>query len=189
MNEEPNIKPVNLAVIHKETGFFLSLDGTNPASNEQLCEGLSIQQRALLYGINFYEQAALKMLDPSGAFIVFPSESDALASANQLLRIAGIIEEYWLPCSWEVYGHINCVGRGLEDAKNYAYDAAPLPDKSDYLDGSFRIDEEDESVYAEVPFNCKECGHCMPAMSSRADVRCPMCGRHMDKKDSGRSLR
>ena len=48
---------------------------------------------------------------------------------------------YRVPCSWEVYGITEVEAESWDEAISTAEESS-LPDESDYVDGSFRIDEE-----------------------------------------------
>ena len=51
-----------------------------------------------------------------------------------------------IPVTWEVYGTVEVEANTLEEAIDIARDeegALPLPDESDYVDGSWRVTEED----------------------------------------------
>ena len=50
---------------------------------------------------------------------------------------------YEIPCSWEVYGTMEIEADSLEEAIELAErDDSPMPDDSDYVDGSFQIDRD-----------------------------------------------
>ena len=50
---------------------------------------------------------------------------------------------YEIPCTWEVYGTIEIEADSLEEAIELAErDDSPMPDDSDYVDGSFQIDRD-----------------------------------------------
>ena len=50
---------------------------------------------------------------------------------------------YEIPCTWEVYGTIEIEADSLEEAIELAErDDAPMPDDSDYVDGSFQVDRD-----------------------------------------------
>ena len=50
---------------------------------------------------------------------------------------------YEIPCSWEVYGTIEIEADSLEEAIELAErDDSPMPDDSDYVDGSFQVDRD-----------------------------------------------
>ena len=50
---------------------------------------------------------------------------------------------YEIPCTWEVYGTIEIEADSLEEAIELAErDDSPMPDESDYVDGSFQIDRD-----------------------------------------------
>ncbi len=51
-----------------------------------------------------------------------------------------------IPVTWEVYGTVEVEADMLEDAIDIARDdegVIPLPDDSDYVDGSWRVTDED----------------------------------------------
>jgi hypothetical protein len=51
-----------------------------------------------------------------------------------------------LPVTWEVYGEITVKADSIEDAVkkfNSNSDSFPLPNNSEYVDGSFRLTDED----------------------------------------------
>ena len=54
---------------------------------------------------------------------------------------------YTIPCSWQVKGFITVKADNLLEAVNIARDDAPLPDQSEYLEGSFEIDHQMISYY------------------------------------------
>ena len=48
---------------------------------------------------------------------------------------------YEIPCTWEVYGTVEIEADSLEEAIELAErDDSPMPDDSDYVDGSFQVD-------------------------------------------------
>ena len=50
---------------------------------------------------------------------------------------------YEIPCTWEVYGTVEIEADSLEEAIELAErDDSPMPDESDYVDGSFQIDRD-----------------------------------------------
>ena len=50
---------------------------------------------------------------------------------------------YEIPCTWEVYGTIEIEDDSLEEAIELAErDDSPMPDDSDYVDGSFQVDRD-----------------------------------------------
>ena len=50
---------------------------------------------------------------------------------------------YEIPCSWEVYGTMEVEANSLEEAITLAErDDSPMPDASDYVDGSFEVDRD-----------------------------------------------
>ena len=50
---------------------------------------------------------------------------------------------YEIPCSWEVYGTMEVEANSLEEAIELAErDDSPMPDASDYVDGSFEVDRD-----------------------------------------------
>ena len=50
---------------------------------------------------------------------------------------------YEIPCTWEVYGTLEVEADSLEEAIELAErDDSPMPDESDYVDGSFQIDRD-----------------------------------------------
>jgi hypothetical protein len=50
---------------------------------------------------------------------------------------------YEIPCSWEVYGTMEVEASSLEEAIELAErDDSPMPDASDYVDGSFEVDRD-----------------------------------------------
>ena len=51
------------------------------------------------------------------------------------------VKEYRIPVSWSVCATMTIEAESLEDALEAAQDA-PLPTDSDYLEGSFKVDEE-----------------------------------------------
>jgi hypothetical protein len=56
--------------------------------------------------------------------------------------------QYRIPCSWESYGVMYVEAKSLEQAKDLAENWEPLPD-SEYVDGSFKIDEDILELYLE----------------------------------------
>ena len=51
-----------------------------------------------------------------------------------------------IPVTWEVYGRVVIEANTLEEAMEKARDdegVIPLPDENDYVDGSWRLTEED----------------------------------------------
>ena len=53
---------------------------------------------------------------------------------------------YTIPCTWQVCGFITVEADNLAEALNEA-DDAPLPDTSEFIDGSFEIDHQMISFY------------------------------------------
>ena len=50
---------------------------------------------------------------------------------------------YEIPCTWEVYGTVEIEADRLEEAIELAErDDSPMPDDSDYVDGSFQVDRD-----------------------------------------------
>ena len=50
---------------------------------------------------------------------------------------------YEIPCTWEVYGTIEIEADSLEEAIELAErDDSPMPNDSDYVDGSFQVDRD-----------------------------------------------
>ena len=50
---------------------------------------------------------------------------------------------YEIPCSWEVYGTLEVEANSLEEAIELAErEDSPMPDDSDYVDGSFQVDRD-----------------------------------------------
>ena len=50
---------------------------------------------------------------------------------------------YEIPCTWDVYGTLEVEADSLEEAIELAErDDSPMPDESDYVDGSFQIDRD-----------------------------------------------
>lgn len=60
--------------------------------------------------------------------------------------------QYRIPCSWESYGVMHVEAESLEHAKDLAENWEPLPD-SEYVDGSFKIDEDILEVFLEEDGN------------------------------------
>ena len=53
------------------------------------------------------------------------------------------------PVTWEVYGRVVIEANTLEEAMEKARDdegVIPLPDENDYVDGSWRVTEEDVEI-------------------------------------------
>ena len=54
-----------------------------------------------------------------------------------------------IPVTWEVYGRVVIEANTLEEAMEKARDdegVIPLPDENDYVDGSWRVTEEDVEI-------------------------------------------
>ncbi len=52
------------------------------------------------------------------------------------------MKKWKVPVTWEVCGVVECVASSMEEAMEYAKDdegMLPLPDDSDYVDGSWRL--------------------------------------------------
>ena len=50
---------------------------------------------------------------------------------------------YEIPCTWEGYGTMEVEANSLEEAIELAErDDSPMPDDSDYVDGSFQVDRD-----------------------------------------------
>ena len=63
-------------------------------------------------------------------------------SGNQLEELK-MSKYYEIPCSWEVYGTVEVEANSLEEAIELAErDDSPMPDASDYVDGSFEVDRD-----------------------------------------------
>ena len=60
--------------------------------------------------------------------------------------------QYRIPCSWESYGVMYVEAESLEQAKDLAENWEPLPD-SEYVDSSFRIDEDILEMFLEEDGN------------------------------------
>ena len=57
------------------------------------------------------------------------------------------MKKWKIPVTWEVFGNVVVEADTLAEAMHIARDEEeilPLPDESDYVDGSWRITEEDE---------------------------------------------
>ena len=57
------------------------------------------------------------------------------------------MKKWEIPVTWEVFGKVVVEADTLAEAMHIARDEEeilPLPDESDYVDGSWRITEEDE---------------------------------------------
>ena len=57
------------------------------------------------------------------------------------------MKKWEIPVTWEVFGKVVVEADTLAEAMHIAKDeeeVLPLPDESDYVDGSWRITEEDE---------------------------------------------
>lgn len=58
------------------------------------------------------------------------------------------MKKWEIPVTWEVFGKVVVEADTLAEAMHIARDEEeilPLPDESDYVDGSWRITEEDEA--------------------------------------------
>lgn len=54
-----------------------------------------------------------------------------------------------VPVTWEVCGFVEIEAKTLEEAIEFAKDdegVIPLPEESDYVDGSWRVTEEDVEI-------------------------------------------
>ena len=50
---------------------------------------------------------------------------------------------YEIPCTWEVYGTVEIEADSLEESIELSErDDSPMPDDSDYVDGSFQVDRD-----------------------------------------------
>ena len=50
---------------------------------------------------------------------------------------------YEIPCTWEVYGTLEVEANSLDEAIELAErDDSPMPDESDYVDGTFQVDRD-----------------------------------------------
>ena len=59
------------------------------------------------------------------------------------------MKSWSIPVTWEVYGRIVIEANTLEEAMEKARDdegVIPLPDENDYVDGSWRVTEEDVEI-------------------------------------------
>lgn len=54
-----------------------------------------------------------------------------------------------LPCVWQMAGTLRIEADSLEEAKGIALEESPLPKRSDFIEGSFELDEE-HSQFGEV---------------------------------------
>ena len=76
------------------------------------------------------------------------------------LPVDGKKKKLWkIPCVWSMYGRMNIFAETIEEAIEMAdYPDTPLPEDSDYIDGSMQIDYE--TVYeANDIAVCFECGN------------------------------
>ena len=58
-----------------------------------------------------------------------------------------------IPVTWEVYGYVVIEANTLEEAIEKARDdvgVIPLPEENNYVDGSWRVTEEDAEVVREL---------------------------------------
>lgn len=51
------------------------------------------------------------------------------------------MKEYLVDCSWKRVGTLRIKANSIEEARGIAYDMTSLPQRSDYLEDSFVIDE------------------------------------------------
>ncbi len=59
------------------------------------------------------------------------------------------MKSWSIPVTWEVYGRVVIESNTLEEAMEKARDdegVIPLPDENDYVDGSWRVTEEDVEI-------------------------------------------
>ena len=59
------------------------------------------------------------------------------------------MKSWSIPVTWEVYGRIVIEANTLEEAMEKARDdegVIPLPDENDYVDGSWRVTEEEVEI-------------------------------------------
>lgn len=59
------------------------------------------------------------------------------------------MKSWSIPVTWEVYGRVVIEANTLEEAMEKARDdegVIPLPDENDYVDGSWRVTEEDVEI-------------------------------------------
>ena len=59
------------------------------------------------------------------------------------------MKSWGIPVTWEVYGRVVIEANTLEEAMEKARDdegVIPLPDENDYVDGSWRVTEEDVEI-------------------------------------------
>ena len=58
-------------------------------------------------------------------------------------------KKYRIPVSWEMMGWIEVEADSLQDAVSHCYGSeCPLPE-GDYIDGTFKVDNEDGQILAE----------------------------------------
>lgn len=76
-------------------------------------------------------------------------------------------KEFVIPCIWQVAGEMRIKAETLEQAKQIAYDEAPLPTDGEYLDGSFEVDEESDRLGLVIEENG------IPVTNE--DAVCPKC--------------
>lgn len=61
--------------------------------------------------------------------------------------------KFKIPVTWEVYGMVEIEADTIHEAINIARDddgVIPLPTDSDYVDGSWRVTEEDPNVIMDL---------------------------------------
>lgn len=59
------------------------------------------------------------------------------------------MKSWSIPVTWEVYGRVVIEANTLEEAMEKARDdegVIPLPNENDYVDGSWRVTEEDVEI-------------------------------------------
>ena len=70
------------------------------------------------------------------------------------------MKTFKIPCFWEVYGYLNIDAENFEEALRKAHeeeDMCELPQKSFYVDGSFKIDDEIAECVSERLVTAKKC--------------------------------
>ena len=60
------------------------------------------------------------------------------------------MKKWKIPVSWEMYGFVTIEANTLEDALEMAYDdSVSLPKNGSYIDGSWRVEDEDPEYVRE----------------------------------------
>lgn len=69
-------------------------------------------------------------------------ENECLYEERWRFFMSKVKKVYRIPCVWQVIGTMEIEAESLEEAKRIAIEEAELPEKIDYLEDSFELDED-----------------------------------------------